>query len=310
MLKLTPVLTALALLSPVLSYGTTFMQIPGGYSRADYSICSNIYSDSQKARCMQVVGSNYIDPQAISVCNTIYNDFSKVECLNDLANRRFDSTAVRVCTAIYNDSQKQSCMVSISDQPFDANGVAACAGIYNDSQKLSCMSAIAGKAFDPNAISVCTSIYNDNQKIDCLRNIGMSYRRDRYYPVPAPQPYDPYYRPQTPGEVIGEILLDSIDQILRDVIIGQGTTYGGNVCRVQNSTGKWLGDVSESQLEAAGQNFARKQGECVKTSIKGVQRSHTLIDSNGRIVGRNLSEKRTRELQNGSRCRVMECTIQ
>jgi hypothetical protein len=79
---------------------------------------------------------------------------------------------------------------------------------------------------------------------------------------------------------------------------------------VVNSNETLLGEVSETQLVSAGQDFARRQDSCVVTNVKGVTRTRTLIDAGGRVIGQGLTEKEAQKLKRRygyDRCRVMTC---
>jgi hypothetical protein len=79
---------------------------------------------------------------------------------------------------------------------------------------------------------------------------------------------------------------------------------------VVNSNETFLGEVSETQLVSAGQDFARQQDSCVVTNVKGATRTRTLIDAQGRVIGQGLTEKEAQKLKKRygySRCRVMTC---
>jgi hypothetical protein len=247
-------------------------------------------------------GNNRND-EAYNVCAGMTFGSDTNACMDVVRGRYFQSDALRTCAQQTFASDQISCMKQIADNDYEPAAVQVCQGLTFSSDTNSCMKVIANQAFDHAALRVCAGMTFSSDIIGCLSRSGYQPRRrdnrDGYR--------DGYNRQTTTQD----ILVDALDQILRDMLGGYARSQG-RICSVVNSNDTYLGDVSENQLVDAGRDFARSQGSCVVTNVKGATRSRTLIGANGAVIADRLTEKEVTSLKRRagySSCRVMTCEM-
>jgi len=237
--------------------------------------------------------------EAYNVCANMTFGSDVNACMDVVRGRYFQSDALRTCAQNTFASDQIACMKKIADNEYDPAAVSVCQGLTFASDKLSCMDSIANLAFDRAALRVCAGMTFSSDILGCLRRSGYQPRR-----------HDRHVDRNRNSTTTEQIILDALDQVLRDMLSGYSRT--GRVCAVVNSSNKYLGDVSEDQLVEAGRQFARDQGSCVVTNVKGEARTRTLIGANGAVIADRLTEKQTTSLKRRAgyaSCRVMTCEI-
>lgn len=239
-----------------------------------YNVCANMTFGSDTNACMSAVRGRYFQSDALRTCaqNTFASD--QISCLKQIADNDYDPAAVQVCQSLTFSSDTNSCMKTIANRAFDHAALRVCSGMTFSSDILSCVA------------------------------------RSSYMPHPRNRP-DGYSDSQNRQATVQDILLDALDQVLRDMLNGYANSQG-RTCSVVNSSETYLGDVSESQFVNAGSQFARSQSSCVVTNVKGATRSRTLIAANGSVIADRLTEKEVSALKRRagySSCRVMTCEL-
>jgi|GEM_PF-7071984 len=279
--------STLALLAACLLPNVSFANVYGmpGYGLPEnggdaYQVCESMTYSSDRASCISVVAGNYFDRGALETCRQVTYSSDKLNCLRTIANQRFDNEAVNICSNLTYGSDRNNCL-----------------------------QRIANLAFDGRALRVCAGVTYSSDKISCLERAGYPMRDRRDYEPTRPMPM-PQHRP---SDSLGQILLDAIDIALRDILEQElSGNRGSDLCTVENSSGRVLGQVRASRLEAAGSRFAREQRSCVVTNISGVTRTRALIGPAGNLIGNRLTENETAQLKNRmgfDRCRILTCRM-
>lgn len=244
-------------------------------------ICALLPTYEEQRACMGDIGYSRTSQAAVELCQGLFSSQAKQQCYSQIQGRFYSNEALKVCKSDFSDSDKLSCLSTIADSYFQQDALRVCKNTF--ARKANCLNVIKSKTYESYELNACNREFSDQSKMICLQNLGRKLdwqsRRQSY---PQPPVIVVPTRPSAPA-VAG--------------------------CEVHNSS-SYIETIAERNFEAYARATARDSRSCVVASTISETRSRMLINENGQVIARNLTERETNEYKRAygyDRCKVLVC---
>ncbi|MBX3040374.1 MAG: hypothetical protein KF789_06655 [Bdellovibrionaceae bacterium] len=268
-----------ALLSPAAQAQTTVVV------QFDTVFCSLLPQELQGVCYRDVSYDSSSRAAAIRMCSNIYSSQYRSECYDVIQNAVYSQSALDMCERIYSESAKVQCMRITRNGYYQTSAANACAAIYSSQKQIDCIQTIRNKVYESYELEACGREYNETQRVQCMDRFGRRVNGGGGS-YPAPYPRDPQPRP-----------------------IPLPLPQDPASCEVHNSS-SYITTVSRSRFLTYAKQFARDNRSCVVSNNYNEERTRTLIDEKGRVIGSGLTEAEANNLKASygyNRCRILTC---
>ncbi|HRO67566.1 MAG TPA: hypothetical protein PL182_08385 [Pseudobdellovibrionaceae bacterium] len=267
-----------ALLSPAVQAQTTVV------IQLDNVLCSLLPQELQGACYTDVSYDSPTRGAAIRVCSNLSSSYYRNECYGVIEGAVYSYAALNACGRINNDYAAVECMRSTRNGYYQTEAMDLCSSLASSYYQGECFKTVRGKVYDRYELEACGRELSDYNRSQCMERFGRRVNTGGGGSYPVPYPRDP--RP-----------------------IPQPIPQDPASCEVHNSS-SYITTVSRSRFLTYAKQFARENKSCVVSNNYNEERTRTLIDEKGRVLGSGLTEREANDLKSSygyNRCRILTC---
>ncbi len=202
--------------------------------------------------------------------------FSKNSNSQEPVRGSYIKGAGSICSTLAVSSSQNYCEEDYKDRLFDIGAFGICESLMFAAEKVSCLAKVAGKQYTPADIQECKETSDTNGKLNCLQKMGTEIPQGQVVKI-IPS-----------SEQLAELEFQtSIRAIIKEFQADRSMEY----CQVQDSHGRFLGQVNMMDFRAFGSIAAKAAQSCMITNIKDERLTHNLFGRDGETLITGQTEK-------------------
>lgn len=249
----------------------------------DVRLCALLPYELQSACYSDFSSGSATRGEAIRVCSNLSSSYYRNECYGVIQGADYSYAALTACSRMNNDYAALECLRSTRNGYYQAEAMSVCSAMASTYSQGECFKTVRNKVYDRYELEACGREISDYSRSQCMERFGRRVNTGGgSYPAPYPRDPQPLPRPapQDPAS-----------------------------CEVHNSN-SYITTVARSRFLTYAKQFARENKSCVVSNNYNEERTRTLIDANGRVLGSGLSESEANNLKASygyNRCRILTC---